>query len=87
MTQMTKSSSDTKLLYRAKYSSSRVRKKNLADSKYLQMIHKALQQLGAEQVNVAISAEAKPPSDPKLAAIATLMGGGTEITLEEEIGA
>ena len=59
----------------------------LADSKYLQMIHKALQQLGAEQVNVTISAEAKPPSDPKLAAIATLMGGGTEITLEEEIGA
>lgn len=59
----------------------------LADSKYLQTIHKALQQLGAEQVNVTISAEAKPPSDPKLAAIATLMGGGTEITLEEEIGA
>lgn len=59
----------------------------LADSKYLQTIHKALQQLGAEQVNVTISAETKPPSDPKLAAIATLMGGGTEITLEEEIGA
>jgi len=59
----------------------------LTDSKYLQTIHKALQQLGAEQVNVTISAEAKPPSDPKLAAIATLMGGGTEITLEEEIGA
>lgn len=59
----------------------------LTDSKYLQTIHKALQQLGAGQVNVTISAEAKPPSDPKLAAIATLMGGGTEITLEEEIGA
>lgn len=59
----------------------------LTDSKYLQTIHKALQQLGTEQVNVTISAEAKPPSDPKLAAIATLMGGGTEITLEEEIGA
>ncbi|MBM3209992.1 DNA polymerase III subunit gamma/tau [Candidatus Saccharibacteria bacterium] len=55
--------------------------RKLDDSKYRIMIAHSLASVGAGGVNVTITTEPKPPADAKLAAIAQLMGGGTEVSL------
>lgn len=58
-------------------------KTKLDDPKYLTKLHEALAAQGIEGLLINTLATAEPPADEKLAAIAAMMGGGQEVTLDE----
>lgn len=58
-------------------------KTKLDDAKYLVKLHEALAVQGAHGLQIVTIPTSAPPADEKLAAIAAMMGGGQEISLEE----
>ena len=65
------------------FSGSQFAYKKLDDAKNRPLIGQALVESHGAEINVLINAEKKPPQDEKLAAVATMMGGGEEVKLEE----
>ena len=51
--------------------------------KYQAQLNEALAQVGVGEVYIITLPNAEPPADEKLAKIADIMGGGSEVTLEE----
>ncbi len=70
---------DTLTLYTGKKFS----KTKLDDAKYLTKLHEALAVQGIGELQIITIATPKPPADEKLAAIAAMMGGGQEVSLDE----
>lgn len=58
-------------------------KTKLDDPKYLTKLHEVLATQGIEGLLITTVPTPEPPADEKLAAIAAMMGGGQEITLDE----
>jgi DNA polymerase-3 subunit gamma/tau len=55
----------------------------LNGSKQLQKLNDALKKIGFEQISVDIKSTTAPPSDSQLANVAAIMGGGTEVELNQ----
>lgn len=51
--------------------------------KQLPKLHAALEQLGFGSLTIDIKADTAPPSDSQLASVAAIMGGGTEVELDQ----
>lgn len=60
-------------------------KKRLDSVKNASIIAQAMQSSHGEGVQVTISSNSLPPSDERLAAVAAIMGGGEEVSLEEAV--
>lgn len=58
-------------------------KSKLDEAKYQSQLGEALNQIGYPETNVTTLAHNKPPADEKLAKIAEMMGGGTEVKLDD----
>lgn len=58
-------------------------KKKLEDSKSLSIINQAIQDQLKTDVNIVIKTGKKPPTDKNLAEVASIMGGGEEVSLED----
>lgn len=65
------------------YTGRKFNKTKLDESKYLTMLHEALEQIGARDVTIVTLPVTKPPVDEKLAKVAEMMGGGQEVNLDE----
>ncbi len=65
------------------YTGKKFNKTKLDDAKYLAKLHEALATQGIEELPIVTIATPKPPTDEKLAAIAAMMGGGQEVSLDE----
>lgn len=70
------SGSDLTIYVGNKWSASKLGGERLAK------IHAALDSIGAGTMNIKLSPQAPPPSDSRLAAIADIMGGGKEVTID-----
>lgn len=66
------------------YAGSKFYKTKLDQAKYLTVLQKSLENIGADSLDIVTLAAPKPPSDEKLAKIAEMMGGGKEIKLEDD---
>lgn len=64
------------------YAMNKFYKKKLDDSKYSALISKCLQEIGFDNINIETIPTATPPSDSQAAAVAAIMGGGQEVTVE-----
>ena len=51
--------------------------------KQLPKLHEALEKLGFGSLTIDIKADTAPPSDSQLASVAAIMGGGTEVELDQ----
>lgn len=58
-------------------------KKKLDDSKYSPLLYKSLSEIGAEDLEVITIASTKPLKDSQAMAVAVIMGGGEEVSLED----
>lgn len=65
------------------YTGRKFNKTKLDDAKYLTKLQEALAVQGIEGLLIVTIPSSAPPADEKLAAIAAMMGGGQEISLEE----
>lgn len=65
------------------YSGTTFTKKKLEDPKNMQIITGIIYSQYGDNVEIEVRSGTKPPSDGKLAAVASLMGGGQEVSLEE----
>ncbi len=65
------------------YTKNEFYKKKLSNTRYQQQLQKALQEITESEWEIALIPGAKPPSDSRAAAIAAMMGGGEEVSLEE----
>lgn len=66
------------------YAGRKFNKTKLDEPKYSAQLHDALAKIGVENVTIVTLPTVKPPTDKKVAKITELMGGGQEITLDEE---
>jgi len=64
------------------YTNNKFYKKKLDDAKYRPMLDKCLQEIGIFGLDIHTIATALPPRDSQAAAIAVIMGGGEEVSLE-----
>jgi DNA polymerase III subunit gamma/tau len=64
------------------YAGSSFYKNKLSDSKYLQILHDSMSELGFHGLEILIEPTKMPPTDSVAASITAIMGGGEEITLE-----
>jgi len=64
------------------YTNSNFYKKKLNDTKYSPLLNKCLQDIGVYGLDINIVPTAPPPKDSQAAAIAVIMGGGEEVSLE-----
>lgn len=64
------------------YAGNKFYKKKLDDSKYLPMIHKALAEVGVYELEIHTIPTGVPPRDSDAAAVAVIMGGGEEVSVE-----
>jgi len=64
------------------YASNNFYKKKLDDTKYSQLLNKCLQELGVYGLNIHTIPTTPPLKDSQAAAIAAIMGGGEEVSLE-----
>jgi DNA polymerase-3 subunit gamma/tau len=64
------------------YAGNKFYKKKLDDSKYLPMIHKALEEVGVYELEIHTIPTGVPPRDGQAAAVAAIMGGGEEVSVE-----
>lgn len=67
------------------YTINKFYKKKLDDSKYSSLLSKCLQETGVFGLNVHTIPTALPPKDSKAAAVAAIMGGGEEVSVESEV--
>ena len=64
------------------YAGNKFYKKKLDDAKYLPMIHKALSEVGIYELEIHTIPTGVPPRDGQAAAVAAIMGGGEEVSIE-----
>lgn len=64
------------------YAGNKFYKKKLDDAKYLPMIHKALSEVGVYELEIHTIPTGVPPRDSQAAAVAAIMGGGEEVSIE-----
>ena len=64
------------------YTNSKFYKNKLDDTKYTSLLSKCLQENGVYGLDIHTIPTAPPPKDSKVAAIADIMGGGEEVSLE-----
>jgi len=64
------------------YTCNKFYKNKLDDSKYTALLSKCLQETGVFGLNVHTIPTALPPKDSKAAAVAAIMGGGEEVSVE-----
>lgn len=64
------------------YTYNKFYKKKLDDAKYRPLLDKSLQEIGFYGLNIHTIATTSPPKDSQTAAIAVIMGGGEEVSLE-----
>jgi len=64
------------------YTNSNFYKKKLDDTKYSPLISKCLQEVGVYGLDIHTIPTAPPPRDSQAAAIAAIMGGGEEVSLD-----
>jgi len=64
------------------YTCNKFYKNKLDDSKYSSLLSKCLQETGVFGLNVHTIPTALPPKDSKAAAVAAIMGGGEEVSVE-----
>ena len=64
------------------YTNSNFYKKKLDDTKYSPLLNKCLQELGVYGLDIHTIPTAPPPTDSQAAAIAAIMGGGEEVSIE-----
>lgn len=60
-------------------------KKKLDDAKYLTILHDCLSQHGLEGVELVTLPTQLPPKDSQAAAVAAIMGGGEEVSLDDSV--
>lgn len=58
-------------------------KKKLDDKKYSQIWHGSLEKVGLGETTINTLPTTSPPSDPALAKVAAMMGGGEEVNIED----
>ena len=66
------------------YTNSKFYKNKLDDKKYRPLLSKCLQEIGVYGLDIHTIPTAPPPKDSQAAAIAVIMGGGEEVSLESE---
>jgi DNA polymerase-3 subunit gamma/tau len=66
------------------YTNSKFYKNKLDDKKYRPLLSKCLQEIGVYGLDIHTIPTAPPPKDSQAAAIAAIMGGGEEVSLESE---
>src|SRR5680860_1012815 len=64
------------------YTNNKFYKKKLDDAKYRPLLDKSLQKIGVYGLDIHTIATTSPPKDSQAAAIAVIMGGGEEVSLE-----
>jgi len=64
------------------YTNNKFYKKKLDDAKYRPLLDKSLQEIGVYGLDIHTIATTSPPKDSQAAAIAAIMGGGEEVSLE-----
>lgn len=64
------------------YAGNKFYKKKLDDAKYRPMIHKALEEVGVYELEIHTIPTGVPPRDSQAAAVAVIMGGGEEVSVE-----
>lgn len=64
------------------YAGSAFYKKKLDDAKYRPMLIESMIAIGAGEPTIEILADSLPPKDSQAAAVAALMGGGQEVTID-----
>jgi hypothetical protein len=64
------------------YTSNKFYKKKLDDTKYSPLLSKCLQKTGVYGLNIHTIPTTSPPRDSQAAAVAVIMGGGEEVSLE-----
>lgn len=65
------------------YAGNSFTQKKLDDAKNRPLLSQVLQKSQGADIEVEITNDQKPPTDPKLAAVAAVMGGGQEVKYEE----
>jgi DNA polymerase-3 subunit gamma/tau len=66
------------------YAGLKFNKTKLDQAKYLEQLHEALESAGYTNLTINTLAESKPLEDEQLRKVAAMMGGGKEVSLEEE---
>ncbi len=74
---------DTKLGSLVIYGGTSFTKKKLEDAKNMQIIASILSATYGDNVEISIKSSKKPPEDDTLAAVAEMLGGGEEVSLED----
>jgi hypothetical protein len=64
------------------YAGNKFYKKKLDDAKYRPMLHKALEEVGVYELEIHTIPTGVPPRDSQAAAVAVIMGGGEEVSVE-----
>lgn len=64
------------------YANNNFYKKKLDDPKYSALLSKCLQEIGANGLDINTISTTIPPTDSQAAAVAAIMGGGVEVSLE-----
>jgi len=64
------------------YTNNRFYKKKLDDNKYSSLLNDCLNEIGSYGLDVHTIATNIPPTDSQAAAVAVIMGGGVEVSLE-----
>lgn len=67
------------------YAGSAFYKKKLDDAKYLTILHDCLTQSGFDGVEIVTLPTQLPPKDSQAAAVAAIMGGGEEVSLDDSV--
>lgn len=67
------------------YAGSAFYKKKLDDTKYLTVLHDCLKQHGLEGIELITVPTKLPPKDSQAAAVAAIMGGGEEVSLDDSV--
>ena len=64
------------------YTNNRFYKKKLDDTRYSSLLNECLRKIGVYELNIHTIPTSLPPDDSQLAAVAVIMGGGEEVSLE-----
>jgi hypothetical protein len=64
------------------YTNNKFHKKKLDDTKYSALLSKCLQEIGIYVLDIHTIPTALPPKDSQAAAVAVIMGGGEEVSIE-----
>lgn len=64
------------------YAMNKFYKKKLDDSKYSALISECLQEIGFDNINIETIPSTPPPRDSQAAAVAAIMGGGQEVSVD-----